>query len=104
MKKFILLTLSIFLGVSSALFLYRVYDTHIDRSPTIRYSIKSFQGCYVDLKNGKYYHKSTQTCRFESEADLDTKCQNMKLLSGTSLPVQTAIKLKTFGLQTKFIS
>lgn len=92
MKKFILLTLSIFLGVSSALFLYRVYDTHIDRSPTIRYSIKSFQGCYVDLKNGKYYHKSTQTCRFESEADLDTKMSKYEAIERNFAPCPDCYK------------
>ena len=74
MKKFILLTLSIFLGVSSSLFLYRAYDTHINRSPTIRYSPKSRFNCSVDLAHGKFYHKATGlSCHFEPNISPDTE-------------------------------
>jgi hypothetical protein len=64
MKKFVLLiTFSVFLGVSGAFCLREIYETHIDRSTTIRYPVDKYRECYVDLKNGKYYHLFN--CKFE---------------------------------------
>lgn len=66
MKKFVLLiTFSVFLGVSGAFCLREIYETHIDRSTTIRYPVDKNQKCYVDLKNGKYYHLGGNHCKFE---------------------------------------
>ena len=66
MKKFVLLmTFSVFLGVSGAFCLREICETHIDRSATIRYPVDKDQKCYVDLKNGKYYHLSRKFCKFE---------------------------------------